>query len=593
MSKLTSILRQAGLSELACQFASFIGRLDKTDDPLIAMTAALLSEANRQGHVCLSLSQIMTNDNYNLLDLPDNIAQWQQRLKQSHVVGQAGEFTPLILTEQGTVYLYRYWLDEQNVATAIRQLCQLRTLDEPQQIRQKFANWSSSINGVDWQKVAVFMALTQRFSVITGGPGTGKTTIILRLLSMLLIENSNMKIALAAPTGKAAARLQQAIDNSATNNIESKTLHRLLGITANHQQGQYNADRPLAIDMVIVDEASMIDISLMALLMAALPKHASIVLLGDSQQLASVESGAVLANLCQQTQQFSAGFCEDLMATTGIKIATIRGNSVLNNCVVELQHSYRFDQQSDIGRLAKAVQFGDLPAVFDVITTAQTPIWQQQLDADLILETIIILYQAFFVAVKNNEEALVCLQKFERQRVLCVLKQGLHSVQSVNNAIERHIQKQGWRTQQGCYHGRPIMVTQNDYRQQLFNGDTGLILRDATGDLKACFLFDHSLHWFEIARLPAHETAYAITIHKSQGSEFDNVCILLAEQESPLLTRELLYTAITRAKKQVMLVCSEAILATTVNTQHQRETGLAGLLENSSNLGIFSPCQDP
>ncbi len=579
MSELMSVLRQAGLSELACQFARFIERVDNTNDPIIAVTAALLSDANSQGHVCLNLYLAKNSENYTILKLPKNREQWLHRLKQSHVVGQGGDFTPMILTDDGSLYLYRYWLDEQNVAKAIRQRCQPIKLINQQQIQQEFANWKSNIEGVDWQKVAVFMALTRQFSVISGGPGTGKTTIVLRLLTMLLAENSEIKIALAAPTGKAAARLQQAIEKSSSDTIESKTLHRLLGITANTPQGRYNAERPLVVDVVIIDEASMIDIGLMAILMAALPKKARIVLLGDRQQLASVESGAVLANLCQHSMQFSEAFCQQLAVTTGLKLVASDTTTILNDSVVELQHSYRFKQQSDIGQLAVAVQSGDDQRLFDVIANSQAPIWQQQCDINSILATITTLYQPFFDEISNNSKPLTCLQAFEQQRVLCALKQGSQSVQSVNDAIERHRQKQAWRSKHGFYHGKPIMVTQNDYRQQLFNGDTGLILQDETGELKAYFLFDNQVHCFELNRLPAHETAYAITIHKSQGSEFDNVCILLAEEESPLLTKELLYTAITRAKKQVMLLCSEAILTKTVSTQHQRETGLAGLLK--------------
>ncbi|MBL1321209.1 MAG: exodeoxyribonuclease V subunit alpha [Methylophaga sp.] len=578
MSELITSLRQTGFSELAFQFAKFISRIDKTADPLISVTAALLSEANSQGHVCLNLEQTITNESYRALNLPDSVNEWQQRLKASPVVGAPGEFTPIILTEQATLYLYRHWLDEQTVATSIKQRCQSIPLSNQQQIQQEFEQWVSNVEGLDWQKVAVFMALTRQFSVISGGPGTGKTTIVLRLLTLLLAEKSNMKIALAAPTGKAAARLQQAVDAHASNSIESKTLHRLLGITAENPQGRYNEQRPLAVDIVIIDEASMIDISLMAVLMKALPSHARVVLLGDSQQLASVESGAVLANLCQQSMLFSAEFTTDLLVTTGIKLESTETKNALNSSVVTLQHSYRFSQSSNIGQLATAIKTGDIQPVFDVITQADMPIWQQQCDANSLLSTCITLYQSFFEAINRKAEPLACLQLFEQQRVLCALRQGPQSVQSVNDVIERHTHKQSWQTQQGFYHGRPIMVTHNDYRQHLFNGDTGLILRDETGELKACFLFDNALHWFDLARLPAHETAYAITIHKSQGSEFDNVCVLLAEEESPLLTRELLYTAITRAKKQVMLLCSEAILTKTVVTQHQRETGLAGLL---------------
>ncbi|MFW5425930.1 MAG: exodeoxyribonuclease V subunit alpha [Methylophagaceae bacterium] len=573
------LLRQAGFSELACQFAKFIARLDDSDNAVVSITAALLSEANSQGHVCLNIAQTLGNEKYNDLGLPETSDVWIHQLIQSNVVGAAGEFAPLILTEQGTLYLYRYWLDEQQVAEAIRQRCQPIPLNHPKQIQQLFSDWVSNIDGVDWQKVAVFAALTQQFSVVSGGPGTGKTTIVLRLLTMLFTENKTMNIALAAPTGKAAARLQQSINDSGFEGVESKTLHRLLGITAENQQGRYNVQRPLAVDIVIVDEASMIDISLMAILMTALPENARVVLLGDSQQLASVESGAVLANLCQHIPQFSPEFCSKLLESTGITIAASSTPSILSNTVVELQHSYRFDQTSDIGRLATAVKTGDIQPVFDVIANAPAPLWMQQCDAANLLLTISRLYQPFFEAISESAPPLMCLQAFEQQRVLCALKQGPQSVQSVNDAIERHIQKQSWRTQQGFYHGRPIMITQNDYRQQLFNGDTGLILCDETGELKACFLFDNCLHWFDLARLPAHETAYAITIHKSQGSEFDKVHIVLAEEESLLLTKELLYTAITRAKKQVMLLCSEAILTKTVMTQHQRETGLARLLE--------------
>lgn len=578
MNETMTILRQLGFSELAFQFAKFISRIDKTDDPLISATAALLSEANSQGHVCLNLAQTLSNAKYNDLNLPENSDIWIHKLKQSNVVGTAGEFAPLILTEQGMLYLYRYWLDEQQVAKAIRQRYQPISLNNPKQIQQLFADWTSNLNGVDWQKVAVFMALTQQFSVISGGPGTGKTTIVLRLLTMLFLESKTMNIALAAPTGKAAARLQQSINESGFDKIESKTLHRLLGITAQNQQGRYNAQRSLAVDLIIIDEASMIDISLMAILMTALPENARVVLLGDSQQLASVESGAVLANLCQHIPQFSTEFCSDLLKFTGISIPASSTTSVLNNTVVELQHSYRFDKTSDIGLLATAIKTGDMHAVFNVIDNAQDPLWMQQCDTANIGLTVNTLYLPFFKAISEDVSPLRCLQAFEQQRVLCALKQGPQSVQSVNDAIERHIHKQSWRTQQGFYHGRPIMITKNDYRQQLFNGDTGLILRNEHGELKACFLFDNALHWFDLTRLPAHETAYAITIHKSQGSEFDNVCIVLAEEESVLLTKELLYTAITRAKKQVMLLCSEAILTKTVTTQHQRETGLAKLL---------------
>ncbi|NQY26640.1 MAG: exodeoxyribonuclease V subunit alpha [Piscirickettsiaceae bacterium] len=566
-------LRQAGFSELACQFSRFIARLDGSDDDIIAMTAALVTDAVSQGHVCLNLQQVQGRE---LLDYPD-IDGWKQRLRQSVVVGKEGEYTPLILTDDGRVYLYRYWLDEQHVANAIIKRCQSIELINPQQLKDDFAAWPSQQTGIDWQKIAVLMALTRQFSVISGGPGTGKTTIVLRLLQMLHAQDPSLSIALAAPTGKAAARLQQAISEQGRTSLEAKTLHRLLGINAHNENGRYNSQQPLPVDVLIIDEASMIDISLMAKLMQALPDKARIILLGDSQQLASVESGAVLANLCDYGSHFSATFCQTAQEMTGLSLSvTTDEDNNLRDSIVLLQHSYRFDKESEIGQLAEAVKSGEINTVYDVLNNAD--IWQQQCDANTIQQYVMQGYQAYFSAIKANKEASVCLQLFEQYRVLSALKQGPQSVTSVNKLIETNLLKQGWKTNQTFYHGRPIMVVKNDYQQRLFNGDVGLLLYNEHGVLQACFLSDTGLRWVALNRLPTHETVFAMTIHKSQGSEFDTVCVLLPEEETALLNRELLYTAVTRAKKKISLFSSDMILHQTVTSQHQRETGLANLL---------------
>jgi len=568
--------RQTDFSELGQQFSRFIDRLNHNADIAVATIAGLLSDAVSQGHVCLNLDYIIGPN----VGLCDNKEELITRLKNSHVVGTSGDYKPLILTDDGLLYLYRYWLDEQHVAKAIKQRCKQIEIIKPEQLQQDFAQWQNEIDALDWQKVAVFMALTRKFSVISGGPGTGKTTIVLRLLQMLHGQHSELNIALAAPTGKAAARLQQAIVDNGNSSLQAKTLHRLLGITANNDKGRYSQQHPLPVDVLIVDEASMIDISLMAKLMQALPENARLILLGDSQQLASVESGAVLANLCDRTLQFTAEFTSDLTHYTGMELSPTEGHtSILGDSVVVLQHSYRFDQKSDIGQLAKAVQVGDVQAVYSVIADSELPLWQQQLEPNHILNHVFEQYYAYFDTVLSNQDAIRCLQVFDHYQVLCALKQGPHSVASVNALIERQLQKQGWKTHQSFYHGRPIMVTQNDYRQGLFNGDTGLVLADEQGRLRACFKVDNTVRWVELSRLPTHETVFAMTIHKSQGSEFDKVSVLLPEEESALLNRELLYTAITRAKKHVALLSTEMILAKTIESQHQRESGLAGLLD--------------
>jgi len=577
MNRVKLALHQAGFSELACQFAAYIERVDKDNDLLVALTAGLLTEAVSQGHVCLNLNQshALFQSVRNLL--PDEFSKWQSRLKQSNVVGAGDDYRPLILDDNGLLYLYRYWHDEQNSAREIKQRHAVIALQDAETVKQAFDVWPSIIDGIDWQKVAVLMALTRQFCVISGGPGTGKTTIVLRLLQSLFQQNSHYRIALAAPTGKAAARLQYVITDKEHDTIQVKTLHRLLGISPNNEQGRYNAERPLPFDVIIVDEASMIDISLMAKLLQALAPTTRLVLLGDSQQLASVESGAVLANLCQTAMTFNADFVQLANDVLDVDLSEYqsRDNSALNS-VVKLQHSYRFDENSLVGQLAYAIQAGKADEVIQLLADAGPTAWQQEDD----LKQLISGYQAYFDAVMSRADALSCIQAFEIYRVLCAVKQGAQSVEAVNRTIERYIAKMGWRSHHDFYHGRPIMITQNDYRQQLFNGDTGLILKNETGQLQACFLIDDELRWVDLIRLPAHETAFATTIHKSQGSEYDHVCVLLPQEDTAILNRELLYTAITRAKKDVFVLANEGIVRKTVITQHERESGLAGLLNN-------------
>jgi exodeoxyribonuclease V alpha subunit len=579
MSNVISVLRQAGMSELACQFAMYIERVDKTGEQLIPLTAALLSEAVSQGHVCLNLNTISAFDDALTPLLPGQLNDWVERLKNSNVVGEAGEYRPMIVDDKGLLYLYRHWQDEQNVAANIKKRSQLISLIDEEQLRQDFAEWQTTIDGIDWQKVAVLMALTRQFCVISGGPGTGKTTVVLRLLQSLQKQQAGCRIALAAPTGKAAARLQQATSQSGECLIQAKTLHRLLGITADNDQGRFNQDRTLPFDIIIVDEASMIDISLMAKLLQAMSAKTRLVLLGDSEQLASVESGAVLANLCQHDTLLSDDFVHAARSIIGSDLSQFESqgkDAFMIDSMVKLQHSYRFEQTSLVGRLAAAVQAAESELFVNELLASGSSAWQQTLNVKTLIEG----YQDYIDAINRHVGAEECLKRFEQFRVLCALKQGPQSVTSVNALIERYLAKLAWRTQQDFYHGRPIMIIQNDYRQQLFNGDIGLILKDENGHLRACFLFDDLLRFIPLSRLPAHETAYAMTIHKSQGSEFEKVCVLLPEEDSALLTRELLYTAITRAKSQISLITAEHIIRTTVATQHYRETGLAEQLSN-------------
>jgi len=572
VSSWLTALRDAGMSELACQFAQFIARKEANNEALVPVTSALLVDALTQGHVCLNLQQATTITPQLASFLPSTDEQWRQQLKHSKTVGNVGDYKPLLLNEQGQLYLYKLWQDEQSVAKAIKRRLQAVADIDCSALQQELAAWDNPVDGIDWQKVAVTVALTRQLAVISGGPGTGKTTIVMKILQCLRQQYQDITIALAAPTGKAATRLQHAIGEQ--QQVEVKTLHRLLGITETNERGRYNAERTLAVDVLIVDEASMIDISLMAKLLNALPATARLILLGDSQQLASVESGAVLANLSQQQQgQFSADFIER-HALLGL--ASTEQNVVkhpLMDSFVRLQHSYRFDADSLIGQLAKAVNLGEPRQAMDVLAKSASLL--QAPTAANIQQTIVNGYTHYIEAVEQENDAISCLTAFEQFRVLTATRQGPHSVASVNQLMMRYLMQRGWQSQKAFYRGRPIMITQNDYRQGLFNGDTGIILPDEMGVFKACFLQNHTPRWVALNRLPAHETVFAMTIHKSQGSEFDTVCVLLPVEESTLLNRELLYTAITRARKQLSILATEHILQQSIITQHHRETGLA------------------
>jgi exodeoxyribonuclease V alpha subunit len=615
MTESLNLLRQNGFSELACQFAAFIDRKEQGEQPVISLTAGLLTEAMAQGHVCLNLAHLPETLQAMTDLLPGSIEDWQAALKAGKSVGEPGEYKPLILTDDGLLYLYRYWLDERDVAQAIRQrLHQVEDLDVFQ-LNKDLADWHNPVEGIDWQKVAVAIALSWHIAVISGGPGTGKTTIVLKILQCLQKQyatkapsplkgegwdggESTLRIGLAAPTGKAAARLQQSI--SREQNLEVKTLHRLLGITEHNDQGRYNAERTLPLDVLIIDEASMIDISLMAKLMRAMPQKARLILLGDSQQLASVESGAVLANLSEGDQgHFSDEFIIQFHSLgldtqrspspstgegrdKGESIKGLNTSHILTDSFVRLQHSYRFDKDSLIGQLAAQVNAGHSDNAIHLLQAEPESTWLPP-DEQSLLNTVSKGYQTFIDAVENDARPKQILQAFDEFRVLAALKQGPQSVTSVNRMMTRLLAQRGWRTAQTYYPGRPIMITQNDYRQQLFNGDIGVILRDVQGQLKACFYFGEELRWVGLNRLPAHETVFAMTVHKSQGSEFDAISILLPDEISPILNRELLYTAITRARKTLSILASEQVLTHTIHTRHQRESGLKSQLINSKN----------
>ena len=460
--------------------------------------------------------------------------------------------------------------------------------------------------GADWQQVAAVAALRKRFCVISGGPGTGKTSTVVKIIALLLeqAKGAHLRIALAAPTGKSAARLGESVrllkeKLDCTEEIRGlipdgvSTIHRLLGPTGGSVRFRYSNDNPLPFDAVIVDEASMVALPLMAKLATALRHDARLILLGDRDQLASVEAGAVLGDICGagRKEPFSAEFAEFLavMAGGGQIPVEPSGSSLppLSDSLVILKKNYRFGDMSGIGEVGRAVNNGAGENALELLRGGcRTDVtWHDVPKPNGLkksLAEMVITGYSKYLAAETPAEAL---QLFDTYRVLCALRQGPYGVEGVNALVEGILAEKGLIDMNSrWYRGRPVMITVNDYNLKLFNGDVGIVFPDSEtgGNPRVYFPTpDGGVRKISPVRLPAHETVYAMTIHKSQGSEFERVLLLLPAHDSEVMTRELIYTGITRAKNAVEIWGDEKVFVTAVARKIERKSGLKDALWGS------------
>ncbi|MEH6454070.1 MAG: exodeoxyribonuclease V subunit alpha, partial [Psychromonas sp.] len=455
----------------------------------------------------------------------------------------------------------------------------------------------------NWQKVSAALALSSARCVISGGPGTGKTTTVTKLLASLLKFQPELNIKMVAPTGKAAARLTESITNALSDLAieqtvkdkipsEASTIHRLLGVKANSNHFRHNKQNKLNVDLLLVDEASMVDLPLMAKLLIALPDHARLILLGDKDQLASVEAGAVLGDICHFIDAgYSPEKAQILADLTGFTELSENANNQIsmadNLCL--LRKSYRFDQYSGIGYLAKAINTGQAKSkqvlqlcndYSDLQHYPNTELSKIEL-TKLIIEGYSPYLQSLpIITADNRELAQQLLKQFNQFKILCAIREGDWGVHALNKLCETVLQKAGLLQQQlsaqesnysHWYQGRPVMITQNNYHLGLYNGDIGLCLMDESGQLRVFFqMADGSISDFQPSRLPSHETVFAMTVHKSQGSEFSHTLLVLPDSHVPVVTRELIYTGITRAKKQLTLFADLNLMASAIRHKTQR-----------------------
>ncbi len=606
--------------QLERAFVRFLLSLDDQADAGVLLAAALVSKQLTQGEVYLDLQRLCRQPELLLADDASqsseitldwlrlrSLSDWQQVLSESALVGLGEGAEPLVFEQIHTrLYLRRYWQCQQIVSQTIAKRLQQHESGLSAAVQQQIDALFPPQSTPDWQKVACVLALRSRFSIITGGPGTGKTTTLTKLLAVLIQRHQAgqagpaepLQILLAAPTGKAAARVSESI-TAALSRLklpemvvgqmpkQAMTLHRLLGSQGNGRRYYHHRHRPLLADVVIVDEASMIDLEMMAALLDALDEATLLILLGDKDQLASVEAGAVLGDLCQGAEQlaYDAATCDWIARYAGLSLLP-RQSEVINPCqqqTVMLQVSHRFGNDSGIGQLAAAVNAADAvrarailddPRYSDLRPPASAPAdlperrLQQLVTADRGFDSSgqphrcqgYGLFRAVIDArPRSNQADLIdqwaaeVLTAFDRFRVLSALRQGGWGVEGLNQAIERWLladtRPAVW------YSGRPVMVSRNDYGLGLMNGDIGIALKDHQNRLRVAFAgAQGAIRWVSPLRLADVETAYAMTVHKSQGSEFDHVLLVLPETGNRVLSRELIYTGITRAKTQFTLL---------------------------------------
>lgn len=560
------------------QLSGLFHRLAPDAAALAAPYLPRLLAANLRGDVCLPLRRDEA-----------------QTLRQaSPLVGGPGDVAPLVLSyTKRTPFLYfaRHWLAEQQLA---RQLKTLATTDESLPAKQAVQALDGLFHDGGRPQLAAALALRKHLLIIGGGPGTGKTSTVVRLMAALTrlaaAQHKPFTIAMAAPTGKAAARLAESVRrgisqlplNDALRGqlpTQAHTLHRLLGLRPGSSRGRFHADNPLPVDVLIIDEASMVDLILMQRTVAALPPEARLILLGDPQQLASVEAGAVLAEL-SRFEQHSPAMNNWLRQVCGELPADWADSSEapgpLTDCVIILTESHRFQAEAGIGRLANAVRHGDIPAMSHLFNDLLCPEVTWAPGRATLPDAALRRWRPYFDALTDGPQA--AFAAFARFMLLGVERRD---VELLNQQIARRLEQTNHKLAgSDWYAGRPVMVVENDYSQQLFNGDIGLTLPADDGWRVWFANADGSYRDIAPVRLPATVSAFAMTVHKSQGSEFDEVWLLLPDKTSPVLDRALLYTALTRARTAFAISGDEKIQHEAVLRSEQRYSGLSQQLQH-------------
>ncbi len=603
---------QGQLDELDLQLARLLLRLHPDMSPAAALAAALTSHALSEGHTCLPLEEAveLLQSSPSLADKEQPlVSELRYHLLTSGAAVEAGyeadDPRPLVLDQANRLALLRWYRAERSIVQGLGEragaLCKVDTNKAQKLLQELFPADPAGQNSTspNLQRCAAALALYKRLLILCGGPGTGKTYTLARILALYTaLAPTHPRIALAAPTGRAAMRLGEAIREAAASMPvlfqghslpEPQTLHRLLGFQPQSGAFLRNASNPLHVDLLVVDEASMVDVLLLEALLAALPTQSRLILCGDPGQLPPVEPGSLLHALdnlpepsySEELSQHLQQVCGDSLPSNQMGAAFDRETDILAECRISLRQAHRFGRESGMLALAQALQEPAPEAFSQALTRTwpdirlHAPVEADGLLPGLLYDLLHPLRQA-----KNVQEAT---SAFARFRVLCALREGPWGVSGINGCCKQLVQRQGRiPTRQDIYQGLPILILRNDYGLRLYNGDTGIIWPDADGGLMAWFENEEGLRPFAPVTLPPWQPAYAMTVHKAQGAEFARVLLLLPPDDNPLLSRELLYTAITRAKQELTLFAGTELLHTIAARRLSRHPNLGRLLRHKA-----------
>lgn len=644
LNLLFELKKEKIISDLNYQFARLIDSKQQHYDyslqqkNLAVLLAAWVSYQVAQGHTAVRLDSANSLNFFELknktstqpflqriLQKIDQIPplEWQSVLKNHIAFSDSSQKIAPMLFQNGLLYFYRYWQAEHNIATYLQQAVEfspkIANVELDKQIIEQLFENNTTQSDIDWQKVAVATALKQNFSLISGGPGTGKTTTVVKLLLGLQLKQLKqnaplLQIALAAPTGKAAARMKESIEDKLAelNNLpqalkevipsEAVTIHRLLGAKLLTEETKYHAQNPLRYDLLVLDESSMIDLSMMEKIVQALKPSARLIMLGDKDQLASVEAGSIMGELGSFLHYgYSQPHCDYLKAVANYNIEAGQSLPICDS-LSHLKHSYRFGEKAWIGELANAVNDQQIQQSWEILEKykesgkLETIIYSETKESDdkanwtqksvqLVVDKAVELYRDYLVAVKQrvlNPQAVSIseiFQKFQQVRFLSALRVGELGAERLNQSIAEGLRKSGlvqFTHSRERYIGKPILITENMPSNKVASGDIGIILPDENGESRVYFDTKQGEvhHSLSLSQIPNYEAAYIMTVHKSQGSEFEHTLLVLPLSISTVLTKELIYTAITRAKERFTLFGNEKVWKYSLGSKTERQSGL-------------------